>query len=186
MAHSRRFNRSRNSNTLCSRRWDDGSSFDKETEQSSRHKDDFSGVNNSKITNRMSRDTVSYNDKEEFSEDPDNFRDYHESNFTERYNASNNVSYKEHNEEYLHEQWSSDGEREERYLFFDGDQTGWDSEYSGGNEHYSEREYYEREEVCIIIVIIINNNNNNNNKCFSLILVLLSMHRYCKVKLDGS
>lgn len=143
MTHSGRF--IKNSHTSHSKRWCDERGFDKETEKSSRHKDDFSRDKNSGTTNHMSRDTVSYNDEEQFSEDPDNFREYQESNFSERYTShtSENFGYKEY--------WNSDGEGEGRYPIFGEDKSEWDSDYSVGNENFSEREYYpdyERGEVC--------------------------------------
>lgn len=141
LAQSERFQKN---HSLNSRRWDDKRSFEEETENSSRHSNDFSRETNTKPT--VSRESVGYDGTEEFRVDQDNRR-YHEGTFAER---RKNYNYKEHCDEYSQQYWNTDEGEEEAYTEFDENWDRWNSEFSSRNENLTERAYYNREEVCAI------------------------------------
>ena len=128
-------------------RWENGNHPKDKTGVAARNEMEYSRDRSSQNRNPTPRDVAHYNGKENFSDDTDIVRDYHDHDFAGRYDTSENFSYEEpETEEYWWEHWDSDG-AEAGYL--GENRSDWDSDYNGGSENLSEREYYDREEVCI-------------------------------------
>ena len=126
-----------------SSRWEHREYCDGKDDVHVRHKEEYSRERLSWDTKHAPSDHVCHNERDNYSEDSHNFRNCQDNNG--RYKTSDNHSYEEQAEDYLMQHWDSGG-LEEGY--YDDNRSGWDSDYNGSSENFSEREQYDREEVC--------------------------------------